>query len=129
MALLRALAKRLECPLVIDADGLQAFAAEPAMLRARSAPTVLTPHPGEAARLLGTNAAAVNRDRIGAARALADATGAVTLLKGAATIVVEPEGRTIVNPTGGRPPLRWSLKNSFWVHVTEKMPSGPDLFH
>ncbi|MCZ6464695.1 MAG: NAD(P)H-hydrate dehydratase [Proteobacteria bacterium] len=101
VALLRALAKRLECPLVIDADGLHAFAAEPAMLRARSAPTVLTPHPGEAARLLGTDAAAVNRDRIGAARALADATGAVTLLKGAATIVVEPGGRTIVNPTGG----------------------------
>jgi hydroxyethylthiazole kinase-like uncharacterized protein yjeF len=100
-ALLRALAKRLERPLVIDADGLFAFAGEPEVLRGRRGPTVLTPHPGEAARLLGRNAAAINRDRVGAARELARASGAIAVLKGAATVVADPEGRVAVNPTGG----------------------------
>ncbi len=100
-ALTRALAKRLENPLVIDADGLLAFAEEPGMLKARSAPTILTPHPGEAAHLLGREAALINRDRVGAARALVDATGSTVLLKGAATVVADPTGRAIVTPTGG----------------------------
>jgi NAD(P)H-hydrate epimerase len=98
---MRALAKRLELPLVVDADGLFALSEEPGALKARAATTVLTPHPGEAARLLGSRAAEVNADRVGAARALASATGAVVLLKGAATIAASPEGRVIVNPTGG----------------------------
>ena len=101
VCLMRALAKRLEVPLVVDADGLFAFAEEPGTLKARGAVTILTPHPGEAARLLGTSSADVNRDRISAARALAAATGAVVLLKGAASITASPDGRVIVNPTGG----------------------------
>jgi hydroxyethylthiazole kinase-like uncharacterized protein yjeF len=88
-------------PLVLDADGLMAFAGEPERIRARTAPAVLTPHPGEAAALLGGDAGAVNRDRVGAARRLADLTGAVVVLKGAATVVAEPGGRVRVNPTGG----------------------------
>jgi NAD(P)H-hydrate epimerase len=100
-ALMRALAKRLEKPLVIDADGLFALSEEPGALASRQAPTVLTPHPGEAARMLGCTAAAVNFDRVGAARSLAERTGAVVLLKGAATVVADEDGRVIVNPTGG----------------------------
>jgi hydroxyethylthiazole kinase-like uncharacterized protein yjeF len=100
-ALVGSVAKRLEKPLVIDADGLRAFAGEPGRLRARPAPTVLTPHPGEAARVLGTTAAAVNRDRVGSARGLARESGAVVLLKGAASVVASPEGWAVVNPTGG----------------------------
>jgi NAD(P)H-hydrate epimerase len=99
--LVRALAKRVECPLVLDADGLFPFAGEPEALAARRAPTVLTPHPGEAARLLGTTAAKLGRDRPGAARALAERTGAVVVLKGAATLVADSSGRLAVNPTGG----------------------------
>jgi NAD(P)H-hydrate epimerase len=99
--LIRALARRLEQPLVIDADGIFAFAGEPDLLKARRAPTILTPHPGEAARMLGSSAAALNRDRPGAARALARSTGAVVLLKGAATVTAEPGGEVVVNPTGG----------------------------
>jgi NAD(P)H-hydrate epimerase len=99
--LVASVAKRLEKPLAIDADGLRAFAGEPALLRARPAPTVLTPHPGEAARVLGTTAAEVNRDRVGSARRLARESGAVVLLKGAGTVTASPEGWVVVNPTGG----------------------------
>ncbi|MGI9590648.1 MAG: ADP-dependent NAD(P)H-hydrate dehydratase, partial [Myxococcota bacterium] len=77
------------------------FASEPRTLAGRPAPTVLTPHPGEAAALLGGSPAALNRDRPGAARRLAAETGCVVLLKGAATVVASPEGALIVNPTGG----------------------------
>ena len=99
--LARALAVRIEKPLAIDADGLFALAAEPGLLAAREAPTVLTPHPGEAATLLGTSAAEINRDRMAAAAQLAQVTRCVVLLKGAATVTATPDGRAIVNPTGG----------------------------
>jgi len=101
VALMRALAGHVEAPLVIDADGLFAFAEDAGALAAREAPTVLTPHPGEAARLLGVGSGDVNRDRIGAARTLAARTGAVVLLKGAATVAASPAGHVVVNPTGG----------------------------
>ena len=100
-ALMRGLARRLESPLVIDADGLFAFAADASALKARRAPTILTPHPGEAARLLGRSAGAVNRDRVATARELAELTGSVVVLKGAATVSAGPDGRIVVNPTGG----------------------------
>jgi NAD(P)H-hydrate epimerase len=61
---------------------------------------VLTPHPGEAARLLGEKSDAVTGDPIGAARRLTAETGAVVVLKGATTVVADPEGRVRVNPTG-----------------------------
>jgi NAD(P)H-hydrate epimerase len=100
--LARDFALRCPRPLVIDADGLFPFAgAARTSLRTRPAATVLTPHPGEAARLLGVSAAAINRDRVGAARRLAAETGAVVVLKGAATVIASPEGRVAVNPTGG----------------------------
>jgi NAD(P)H-hydrate epimerase len=99
--LVRAVAKRVELPLVLDADGLHAFASDPSLLTQRHAPTILTPHPGEAAALLQTTAAEVNADRAHAARTLAARTGAVVLLKGAASVTAEPEGRLVVNPTGG----------------------------
>jgi len=101
LAFVGALAKRLERPLALDADALFAFAGSPEALAARRAPTVLTPHPGEAAGLLGSDAATINRDRLGAARRLAQLSGCVVLLKGAATITAAPDGRAIVNPTGG----------------------------
>jgi len=101
LKLMRALAARIEQPMAIDADALRAFGEEPALLRSRPAPTVLTPHPGEAAALLGGRPAELNRDRPGAARRLAEATGCTVVLKGAATVVATPEGRIFVNPTGG----------------------------
>jgi NAD(P)H-hydrate epimerase len=99
--LVRAWVPRLRKPLVIDADGLFAFAGDPEGLASRKAATVLTPHPGEAGGLLGVPAAEINRDRLAAARALAARSGSVVLLKGAASIIAAPDGRATVNPTGG----------------------------
>ncbi len=102
--LIRELAKLVERPLVIDADGLNAFAGEPGLvsvLKARGAPTVLTPHPGEAARLLGVTSAEINQDRVASARKLAEITGAVVLLKGAGSVIAAPDGHVAINPTGG----------------------------
>jgi hydroxyethylthiazole kinase-like uncharacterized protein yjeF len=122
--------------LVLDADALNAVAADPqllALLRARTArnartaqsarsartaqsartalsggsainarggPTVLTPHPLEAARLLGTTAAQVQADRLGAAQRLVEATGAVVVLKGSGTVIAAPGHVLRINPTG-----------------------------
>lgn len=91
-ALVRALLERLELPVVVDADAL--FGLEPVE---RAAVTVLTPHAGELARLLGVTSAEVGEHRLEAARACAERFGAVVLLKGADTIVQGPEGGPIVS--------------------------------
>lgn len=75
---------------VLDADALNLLSAEPAWLRDLQRPLVLTPHPGEAARLLRRDTSAVQADRVGAARALARLTGSVVVLKGARTLVAAP---------------------------------------
>jgi NAD(P)H-hydrate epimerase len=99
LARIRALGNS-ELPLVVDADALNAISGDNALLPRRGSPTVLTPHPGEAAKLLGATIGAVQEDRIGAARAIADKFGAVCVLKGARTIIAAPDGRLAVNPTG-----------------------------
>ncbi len=99
-ALARRLALELPLPCVLDADALTALAADLSALRAAAAPRVLTPHPGEAARLLGTTSAAVQADRHAAAAELAGRTGQVVVLKGAGTIVAEPSGRSRVSAPG-----------------------------
>jgi NAD(P)H-hydrate epimerase len=101
VAFVRAFVEKLERPIVIDADGLNALAATHDVLKRRRAASILTPHPGEAGRFLGIAAADVNRDRIGAARALAERTGAIVVLKGAATVTASPDGDARVNATGG----------------------------
>jgi NAD(P)H-hydrate epimerase len=87
-------------PTVIDADALNLLARDPAAIAAANGPIVITPHPGEAGRLLGCSAAIVEADRLAAARALAEKTRAVVVLKGARTIVCG-DGVCAINPTGG----------------------------
>ena len=92
--------------LVLDADALNAIDADSALqtlLRAREArgrPTVLTPHPLEAARMLGVDTAAVQSDRVGAARRLAERYACVALLKGSGSVIAAPGETPVVNPTG-----------------------------
>jgi ADP-dependent NAD(P)H-hydrate dehydratase / NAD(P)H-hydrate epimerase len=91
-------------PAVLDADALNALAGDPAAIAGAVGPVVITPHPGEASRLLGTTVAGIEADRIAAARALAAATRAVVVLKGARTIVCDGaagEGHCSINTTGG----------------------------
>jgi hydroxyethylthiazole kinase-like uncharacterized protein yjeF len=82
----------LPLPAVFDADALN-LAGDARAFASRRAPTLLTPHPGEAGRLLGVDAAAVNADRIGAARRIASLANAVVILKGFRSVVAEPAGR------------------------------------
>jgi NAD(P)H-hydrate epimerase len=86
--------------LVCDADALNAFAGHPGAFARRRRPTILTPHPGEAGRLLGTDSRRVQRDRPGTAQRLARRTRSVVLLKGAASLTANPAGQIRVNPTG-----------------------------
>jgi NAD(P)H-hydrate epimerase len=99
-AFVRETLEAVALPAVVDADGLWHLGERPAWLGGRGAPTVLTPHAGEAARLLGRERTEVEADRLGAAAALAEATGAVVVLKGAGTVTRAPDGRQVVNGTG-----------------------------
>ncbi|RST13316.1 NAD(P)H-hydrate dehydratase [Streptomyces sp. WAC05374] len=85
-------------PVLVDADGLRNL--DPSAVRARPAPTVLTPHAGEAAALLGTERQDVESRRLEAVRELAGRYGATVLLKGSTTLVASADGPVRVNPTG-----------------------------
>jgi hydroxyethylthiazole kinase-like uncharacterized protein yjeF len=93
-------------PAVFDADALNLFAKTPALLArltqlaGSGVPLVLTPHPLEAARLLHTDALAVQHDRVSAAKALVNRTGAVVVLKGSGTVIAAPGIPPAINPTG-----------------------------
>jgi NAD(P)H-hydrate epimerase len=104
-AFVRAFVLQCAVPLVVDADGLNALAPTPetpntASLLRRAAPTVVTPHPGEMARLVVRKVADVQAARLATARGFAADTGAIVVLKGQRTIVAHPDGRAAVNPTG-----------------------------
>jgi len=90
----------VEKPTLIDADGINNLAGHVNLLSRVKAPLVLTPHPGEFARLSGLKVADVNADRVGVARRFATEKKVVLVLKGAATVVAAPDGRVFVNPTG-----------------------------
>jgi NAD(P)H-hydrate epimerase len=96
LALARAIVPRIEAPLVVDADGLNAFAGSLSYLAAREAPTILTPHAGELGRLLKRESAEIDAHRLAAAREAASRSGAVVVLKGDDTIVTDGE-RIAVN--------------------------------
>ena len=96
-AFVRALAARAEVALLLDADGLNAHAGLLESLAARTAPTVLTPHAGELARLLGTSSTEVDRRRLHNAREAARRAQAIVVLKGDDTIVARPDGFAAVN--------------------------------
>lgn len=99
VAFLRKTISAIACPLVVDADALNALGTERKLLLARRAPSILTPHPGEMARLLGIDVAAVQADREGAAVRLARQARAIVALKGHRSVVTD--GETLyVNETG-----------------------------
>ena len=92
-----------DSPLVLDADGLNQLAASPELqprLGQRAADAILTPHPLEAARLLGVTSGVVQGDRLEAARELAARFDSVVVLKGSGTVIARPDGQVTVNTTG-----------------------------
>lgn len=99
------LAKALQAqgPLVLDADALNLIATEPGLqqkLMRRRGPTLMTPHPLEAARLLATTSGAIQADRPAAARELARRFNVIAVVKGSGTVIARPDGEIAVNPTG-----------------------------
>lgn len=97
---LRAALALLEVPIVLDADALNHLARDLSVLEHVRAPLVLTPHPGEAARMLGLTTTEVQSDRVATARDLAARARAVVVLKGARTVIAAPDGWAAINPTG-----------------------------
>jgi NAD(P)H-hydrate epimerase len=99
-SLIKNLIKKLSCPMLIDADGLNIVADEIKLLKGKKSPVIVTPHPGEMAKLLNTTSKKVQGDRIGAGRRLATKYGIYVILKGARTIIATPDGDVYINPTG-----------------------------
>jgi NAD(P)H-hydrate epimerase len=98
--ILRWLLRNLEIPWVIDADGLNNLVLEIDRLRHAKTPPVLTPHPGEMARLTGKSGVEINANRVGIARSFAIEHRCHLVLKGARTVIATAEGKIFVNPTG-----------------------------
>ena len=99
-AMVLALLRAATCPTVLDADGLNAAAAHIHTVKTSGQPLCLTPHVGEASRLLGLTINEIEADRLGAARELSEQWDAVVVLKGHRTVIAAPGHPTLVNPTG-----------------------------
>lgn len=96
----RQLVKRTKLPMVVDADALNAFAGKASELNGEGRVLVLTPHPGEMARLVGMSVKEVEADRVGLARRFATEHKLTLVLKGWRTLIAHPDGRVSVNTTG-----------------------------
>lgn len=101
LSLVRTLLDKVsDIPIVIDADGLNALAEDQECLTKLTGKAILTPHPGEMSRLTGQSVKEIQADRIGAARALSQKYGVVVVLKGARTVIADPQGPVYLNPVG-----------------------------
>lgn len=98
--LLCALLEELTIPCVLDADALTALEGQSALLDKAKGELLLTPHPGEMARLVGRPTTEINADRVGVARQFSQAHSVVLLLKGARTVIARHDGAVFINPTG-----------------------------
>ncbi len=99
-ALVRKLVRNVACPMVLDADALTALAAQPDLLEGISAPAILTPHPGEMARLIRRTAREVVDNRLEIAAEFSKNFGVVLVIKGPRTVIAAPDGRFAINSTG-----------------------------
>jgi NAD(P)H-hydrate epimerase len=94
------LVQKVRLPMVVDADAINAMRGRAHLFRKRKAPTIVTPHPGEMARLIGLPASEIMKDRLGISSRCAAESGAVTVLKGAPTVIASPDGKVFINPKG-----------------------------
>jgi NAD(P)H-hydrate epimerase len=99
-AILRFVLENTGVPILIDADGLNALEGDVAILKDRQVPIVITPHPGEMARLTGLTVDEIQHNRLETARRFASACGVTVVLKGHHTIVASPAGELFINVTG-----------------------------
>lgn len=98
--LVRELVMQSPVPLVLDADAVNCLADDPDVLKRKTVPAILTPHPGEMARLCRVSSRDVQADRLGLARKFASEWDVILILKGARTVIALPDGKAFINPTG-----------------------------
>jgi len=98
--LVRKIIKESQIPVVVDADGINNLAGQVQILKSASVPIILTPHPGEMARLLDVDVGKIQQDRINCARNVAVDLNVHVVLKGARTVIAHPDGRIFINATG-----------------------------
>ena len=98
--LIRHIIRESQIPVVVDADGINNLAGHEQILKSARVPIVLTPHPGEMARLLGESVSKIQEDRINSARNVAVDLDVHLVLKGARTVIAHPDGRIFINATG-----------------------------
>jgi ADP-dependent NAD(P)H-hydrate dehydratase / NAD(P)H-hydrate epimerase len=99
--LVQKLVKGIKKPLILDADGLNALIGKTNILSRRKEPTIITPHPGEAGRLINKRPVEINKNRLKITQSIASNFRAIVVLKGHETVIAEPKGRIIINKTGG----------------------------
>lgn len=99
-AIVNSFLENCETPMVLDADALNCIAENPDVLKKAKAQVIITPHPGEMARLVNSTAKAVNEERTKTACDFAKKYGVVTVLKGSGTIIASPNGKVMINRTG-----------------------------
>jgi len=99
-SLIKNFIKKVKCPMLIDADALNVIADTMELLKNRTSPVIITPHPGEMARMLNTTSKEIQTNRIESSRKLSVEYGIYVILKGARSIVTTPEGEIYINPTG-----------------------------
>lgn len=99
-SLILKLIRSIDLPIILDADGLNALATQPKLLPTSNRSLVLTPHPGEMARLIHSTVKEVQENRIGICKNFSQSTHAYLILKGYRTLIVTPKGEVYINPTG-----------------------------
>jgi NAD(P)H-hydrate epimerase len=118
-----------ELPLVLDADALNIIARDMSCLRVSLAPAlVLTPHPGEMARLSGVSIEEIESDRIASARSFASANSCFMLLKGARTVIAAPDGRVAINSSGNPGMASGGMGDVLTGVITALLGQGYDPF-
>jgi ADP-dependent NAD(P)H-hydrate dehydratase / NAD(P)H-hydrate epimerase len=100
VALVKELLLKVDCPMVLDADAITAVSDDPAILRKASAPLILTPHPGEMARICGCSVPEVQQNRLEIAARFSAEYGVVLVLNGHRTVIAGPDGELAINSTG-----------------------------
>ena len=127
-ALIKKLIQNISCPKIIDADGINCIADSIDIIKDKADEIVLTPHPGEAGRLLGKTAKEVQADRLAAVTELADKTGAVCLLKGAGTLIAHKD-IVWVNQTGNSGMAKGGSGDVLAGIIASLTAQGIDLIH
>ena len=121
--------KNADCPVIIDADGLNSVSGNINVLKENKKGAVITPHPAEFARLTGKTVAEVQADRITLAKEFAAEYNAVTVLKGANTVIAAPTGETFINTTGNAGLAKGGSGDVLTGIIASLIAQGVDIFY